>query len=230
MRNRFLRTFTALTLFAALSAATALGVSMIRQRQGAAPSPAADKKERSKSLKEVAHEQDVSVSFADSSESEYKSFEPMKEEAVAIVHGRIVNAASAFDETGDAITTEYQVQVLRVLKDVTSAAAPAPGQTFPAPLKTPLKIARDGGVVNVNGHRAEVRLKGQEALRPGEQYVFFLFWSSPYQAYTLAGGISGVVAVKDDLTVQPLASSKAMQQRFAGASLEKFVNELLGTR
>ena len=183
-------------------------------------------------MRDIAIERDVEVEGRSESPSEFTTLESLKEEAAAIVYGRITDARSFFDESGhpvehgELITTEYTVDVLRVLKDTTPDAATQPGRAAPAPLATPLKIARNGGEVTVNGHRAVVKVKGYETLNPGKLYVFFLFWSPDYQAYVLAGNISGAVMVNDDLSLKPLASSKEIRLKLRGRDLESFINQL----
>jgi hypothetical protein len=90
-----------------------------------------------------------------------------------------------------------------------------------------LKIARNGGVVLVNGHRASVRVKGFENLNPGKQYVFFLYWSRNYNAYILAGGISGAVLVNDDLTLKALGSGKDLQLQLQNMKLEDLIDQII---
>lgn len=188
---------------------------------------------RPKKLREIAMERDVEVEGVSESHSEYPTLEDLTKGAAAIVYGRIIDSKSFFDESGDPIleygeliTTEYTVDVLRVLKDKTLDTLPPPERAQPAPLYTPLKIARNGGVVDVNGHRAAVKVKGYDSLKPGKQYVFFLFWSPDYKAYVLAGGISGAVMVNDDLSLKPLASSKEIQGKLRGMNLETLINQV----
>lgn len=191
-------------------------------------SPSADQTKQKK-LKEIALERDVEVSGGIHSQAEYSMLEELRKNAVAIVYGRVIDSKSFFDESGhpieqgENITTEYTIDVYRVLRNVKSNTTRQPGQPVPAPLSTPLKIARDGGIVYVNGHRAEVKYKGYEFLEQGKQYVFFLFWSPDYQAYTLAGGISGVVAVNDDSSLSPLASSEDIHSKLRSMNLESFI-------
>ncbi|HEV2706151.1 MAG TPA: hypothetical protein VGV59_09520 [Pyrinomonadaceae bacterium] len=164
--------------------------------------------------------------------SEYTSFEELRKRAKAIVYGRIVDAKSFFDESGhpvengDYIITEYTVETYQVLRDRTQESEPEEGRPAPAPLTTSLKIARNGGVVYVNGHRAVVKAKGFESLNPGKSYVFFLFWSSAYKAYTLAGGASGVVLVNNDLSLTPLASSKEIQAKLRDMNLDSLIEQV----
>src|SRR2546423_5968696 len=121
---------------------------------------------RPKKLSEIALERDVEVEGVSESHSEYPTFEELTKDATAIVYGRIIDSKSAFAEArnpidyGEVITTRYTVDVLRVLKDQTLDTLPPSDRPQPQPLYTPLKIARNGGVVDVNGHRAAVKVKG----------------------------------------------------------------------
>ena len=224
MKKRVPSSMTVLTLLAVTVAA--LAVSLVPQ--GTAKSQDV-KQTKQKNLREIAMERDVEVEGVDGSHLEYATTLESLGEAKAIVYGRIIDSKSFFDpsspiEYGESITTEYMVDVLRVIKDKTLDAMP--GQVQPAPLSTPLRIARNGGVVNVNGHRASVTVRGYEFLNPGKQYVFFLFWSRAYGAYVLAHGISGVVMVNDDLSLKPLAPSKEIQSRLRDMKLESFIDEI----
>lgn len=225
MRKKLMRSMALLILAAIALSAVVLAVTL--QQQDSAKSS----KVKQKTLKDIAAERDVEVTGASESHSEYTTLEDLTKDAVAIVYGRIIDSKSFFDESspseyGDSITTEYEVDVYRVLRETKLRGELGPGQPPPAPLVTPLKIARNGGTVNVNGHSVSVKVKGYESLIPGKQYVFFLFWSPDYKAYILAGGASGAVMVNDDQSLRPLASSKAIQEKFRGLELENFLNQL----
>jgi len=163
---------------------------------------------------------------------EYSDFKELAKNPNAIVYGRIIERNSYFDDSGlpfehgRIIMTQYTVEVLRVLKDRTQEMMIAPNTPLPAPLKTPLKITRNGGVVYVNGHRASMKVKGFEDINPGQDYIFFLFWSSAYKTYSLAGNISGVMAVNYDLTLRSLASADELKTKVQGMTLESLIREL----
>lgn len=230
MRKRNSHTLKVLPIVAVALSAVFLSASP--QPRGAAQSRPADaKRETQKKLRERAADRDVEVPGASESHSEFTSLDEMAKEAGAIVYGQIIDERSFFDEAspaeyGENITTEYTVQVGRVLKDLKRAAQVAPGQLAPAPLTTPLTLARNGGAVNVNGHRASVKVAGYEALRPGREYVFFLFWSPDYRAYILAGGPSGAVLVNEDRSLKPLAASADIRNRLRGVDLESFLEQV----
>lgn len=165
--------------------------------------------------------------------AQYTTFDEIARRSHAVVYGRIINSNSFWDESsddfrdhGDAITTEYMVEVIQVLKKTRLNVPLESGEMPPMPLKTPLKIARNGGVVNTNGHRAEVRVKGYELLKPGQQYVFFLHWSTAYKAYILAGEMSGAVLVKDDQSLESLAESEDIRKKINEADLESLAVEI----
>lgn len=181
---------------------------------------------KQKNMREIAAERDIVVNRGAGSNTEYESVEALTAEATAIVYGQITDAKSFFEESGhplergENITTEYSLNVDRVLKDTTLNNPLPPNLPSPAPLVTPLKIAREGGVVYLNGHRAEVKYDGYESLSPGKRYVFFLFWSPDYKAYVLAGGISGAVLVNSDLSLKPLATSTAIKSTLSATNLD----------
>lgn len=187
---------------------------------------------KQKKLIDRAIEQDVEVEGRSEAHTEYTSFDELVKDAVAIVHGRIIDSDSFFDPSGDpieygeVITTEYSIEVRRVIRDRTLNSPSAKANPRPSPLTTPLKIARNGGMVLVNRHRASVKVKGYENLEPGREYVFFLFWSPDYKAYVLAGGISGVVLVNDDMSLRALASSKEIEAKVKSLRLENLINQL----
>jgi len=230
MRKRVTR-FPALLIVPAVMVA-ALAISLVPQ-QRAANFRNVDQ-DKPKKLREIAMERDVEVpGLEENSEYfEYSDFKEAAKDANAIVYGRIIGRNSYFDdsglpfEDGRIIMTEYTVEVLRVLKDRTREMMLSPDMPAPAPLSTPLKIKRNGGVVYVNGHRASMKVKGFEAINPGQEYIFFLFWSSAYKTYSLAGNISGVIAVNYDLSLQSLASSEEMQSKLRGMKLEDLIKQL----
>ena len=184
-----------------------------------------------KKLKEIALERDVEVqgsSRCDLSEVSLSDLTSSK----AIVYGRITESKSFFEdsgapiERGEYVTTEYLIEVLETLKDRTLETLPASDKTPPSPLTTPVKIARNGGTVYVNGHRASVKVKGYEELIPERKYVFFLNWSADYRAYVLTACIFGAVMVNDDLSLKPLGSSKRFETELRGASLLTFREQI----
>ena len=186
---------------------------------------------RPKKLREIAMERNVEVEGPSGCNLADMSLADLSTSSSAIVYGRIIDSKSFFDESspsesGDYITTEYAIEVLRVLKDRTLETMPPANKPAPAPLTTPLKIARNGGVVSVNDHRASVRVKGYEAIVSGKQYVFFLNWSPNYNAYKLTYCIFGAVMVNDDLSLKSLGSSKEFQAELRDMSLESLFKQL----
>jgi hypothetical protein len=220
------RLCTLLTLLAFMFSVVAFPGSAATQQQGSANSSQA----RRKKLREIAMERPVEVEGVDGSELGEPTLEDITE-ATAIVYGRIIDSRSFFGEAspveyGENITTEYTVDVLRLVKDKTQDTLPSPERAQPASLSTPLKIARNGGAVFVNGHLAAVTVKGYESLNSGKQYLFFLFWSPDYKAYVLAYGISGVVMVNGDLSLTALGSSKELQSKLRSMNLESLINQI----
>lgn len=208
----------------------ALTLSFMRHQEVAQSMAVSQAKQRQ--LRERALTQDIEIDGVSESHSEYSTFDELINEAQAIVYGRIVNSYSFFDESGNSnengevITTEYTVEVHQVLRNRPPTSAAPAEKLAPAPLATPLKIARNGGVVLINGHRASVKVKGYENLVVGRNYIFFLFWSPDYKAYVLAGGISGAVLVNDDMSLKSLASSRQMQARVKSLRLETLISQI----
>lgn len=188
---------------------------------------------RQKSLKERALDRDVEIESTAESNLPSVTLPDLTGGSSAIVVGKIKDAKSFFDESGhpvleygDIITTEYDIEVLRVLKNTTLDRLPPANILGPAPIVTPLKIARNGGVVQVNGHKAAVKIKGYEALVPGRVYVFFLNWSPDYKAYVLSYGISGAVAVDEKKSLSPLADNEELRSNFSKLNLDTLAAEI----
>lgn len=206
--------------------------------QNTAPNPltpvsSAQDRGRPKSLKERALERDVEIESTAESNMPSVTLPILTKESSAIIMGRITNAKSFFDESGDPvweygdiITTEYNIEVLRILKNTTLERMPPADKLPPAALATPLKIARNGGVVKVNGHKAAIKVKGYDGLVPGHDYVFFLNWSPDYNAYVLCYGISGAVAVEENESLRPLANNEEIRSDFRNLSLETLAAEI----
>lgn len=228
MRKRLVHSTALLSLL--VIAISLLVFSPAYHRGAAMLSPAGQGK--TKKPIEIAKERDWEVEGNSEAPGGYGTLASLIEGAYAILHGRITEARSFWDESGhpiehgENITTEYKVEVLRVLKDETWRVIPKPGEPAPPPVTTPLVISRNGGVVYVNGHRASVKVKEYESLAAGKEYLFFLDWSPAYKTYVLAGGASGAMMVNEDLSLKPLAKSKEIQEKLRGVSLEAFINQL----
>lgn len=225
MNKRVLSLMTLLVLLVGIYSVVASSGSVVPHQD-----PTKSRQPKPRKLNEIALDREVEVEGADLSHGEAQALQDLSE-AKAIVYARIIDSKSFFDESspqekGENITTEYAVEVLRVLKDKTSESMPPPERAHPAPLTTPLKISRNGGAVYVNGHRAAVKVKGYERLYPGSRYVFFLYWSPDYEAYILAHGISGAVMVEDDLSLKSLGSSKEIDSKLRGMNLDSLINEI----
>jgi hypothetical protein len=178
-----------------------------------------------KTLREKAMERDIEIDGPSGCDVPHVTLDGLNKESTAIVYGKINNSRSFFDETspseaGDYITTEYRIEILRVLKDTTRLTTPSPGNDPPALLTTPLKVARNGGVVMVNGHRASIRVKDFEELISGNKYVFFLNWSPNYKAYVLTDCALGAILVKDDLQLKSIGNSKELRAELTSLNLQ----------
>jgi hypothetical protein len=187
--------------------------------------PQQQKQEGRKTLRKVGEEHDVEITSDIESEAEYSSMQSLVKDANAIVLGRIIETNSSFEDDDHIITT-YQLEVKRVLKEIDLNVGSEATLYTPAPLSTPLKLVRAGGVVNVNGHRVSVKLQGHELLNEGKDYIFFLWWSPNLKAYKLAGGISGVILVENDVC-KPLASKETITLKYGGMDLTAFIRDVL---
>lgn len=183
--------------------------------------------QKRKTLREIAQERDVEIEVPGlETENEYSDLGELVKSAQLIVVGRINDEESGFSGDDHIITT-YSVDVQRVLKDTTSQAVLQPRDARPIPVTSSLKFLRSGGTVTVNGHRVSMKLRGSEMLKPGDDYVLFLWWSPNFESYRLLAGSSGAFLVKENLRVQPLGNKKPLQDKTNDVDLETLVNEIL---
>lgn len=244
--NKHSALFRLLSIGAVVCALTALSVVSARAifqsyaKTSGAPAPAQNAtsalkpnqdKIRPKNLRELALERDVEIESTHESDLAPATLPALTKGSSAIIVGKIKEAKSFFDESGapveygELITTEYNIEVLRVLKNTTLERMPPAGMLGPAPVATPLKIARNGGSVQVNGHKATVKVKGYDALVPGREYVFFLNWSPDYKAYVFSYGIYSAVAV-DENKLKPLATNDELKASFSKLNIETLAAEI----
>lgn len=222
MKNRLLRALTVLTLSGLVLslAAWAIASSAPQDKQ-----PSQADRTKPKSLREIARERDVDADVPEmENTAEYNDLRVLARDAEAIVIGRVIDEESTFDGE-DHIVTSYRLEVQSVLKHTKLNGPLGVGDEAPAPLVTPLKLARPGGVVQVGGRRAALKLKGSEPLKPGRDFVFFLWWSPAYKAYTLAGGVSGAFLIDMDQRLKPLGS-KAGMRKYDGGRLQAVIDEV----
>ena len=189
------------------------------------------RQEKTKKLRERAVDRDVEIDGPSGCDVGHVTLDGLSKASTAIVYGKINGFKSFFDESspaeaGDYIRTEYSIEVLRVLKDTTRSITASPSDEPPAILTTPLKLARNGGVVMINGHRASVRVKDFEELSSGKQYVFFLNWSPNYKAYVLTNCALGVILVKDDLQLKSLGNSKELRAELTDLTLQNLFKRI----
>lgn len=183
--------------------------------------------QKRKTLREMGQERDVEIEIPGQElENEYSDLGALAKSAQLIVVGRINDEDSSFSGDNHIITT-YTVDVQRVLKDTTSQAVLRPQDARPIPVTSSLKFLRSGGTVTVNGHRVNMKLRGSEMLKPGKDYVLFLWWSPNFESYRLLAGSSGAFLVKENLRVQPLGHKKPLQEKANNVDLETLVNEIL---
>ncbi len=227
----FLSVVSARAIFRSYATTTPSGA--IATSTSANQASAPQDKARPKSLKQRALERDVEVESTAESNLGSVDLPALASGASAIILGKITHTKSFFDESGDPkleygdiITTEYDVEVQQIFKNTTLETQSGGGKLAPAALTTPLKIARNGGVVVVNGHKAAVKVKGYEALLRGHQYVFFLNWSPDYKAYVLSYGIFGAIAVDEDRSLRPLAGNDEIKSSFRKLNLDTLAAEI----
>ncbi|HEX5734444.1 MAG TPA: hypothetical protein VF131_16530 [Blastocatellia bacterium] len=171
-----------------------------------------------KSLREIARERDVEFeSFPEI--AEFNDLSSLARSSKVIVLGRIIKAESEFTKSGHDIETIYSVDVQQVLKSDSR-------------VEFPLRFVNYGGTVYSNGHKATVKVKGIEALKIGNDYIFFLALNSNSDRYVLEGGMSSVFRVKDNARVYSLAShdENKLRLNYNGTDLQEFINQLLTLR
>jgi hypothetical protein len=178
-----------------------------------------------KSMRQVAAERDIELPVPNDATVEFSTLNGLKENAVAVVYGRIVKEEAAFNESGDLITTNYTLNVKRVIRDDRLKYASMTGETDVLPLATPLRFYRAGGEVIVNGHRASQKLEGSELLSQGKDYILFLSWN-PYEKSYYLSGVSGAFLVDERNLLKPLGN-RAGIRKYEGADLEALIDELI---
>ncbi len=223
LKEKVLRSITLLTLFSVCVAVAGWVASARKQDQKGADSG------RSKTLREMVLERDVEFDMTEGHfDREYEDLRWLAKHSDAIVLGRILEEESYFSGHNN-ITTRYKVEIQRVIKDDRPNAgrlSQSLGKNFPAPLTTPLSFTRFGGSVQVNGHRASVRVKGSELLTSNKSYLLFLQWTG--HNYHIAGGMSGAVLVQDNLRINPLGTNPSLKRKhYDKLDLEAFIEEVL---
>lgn len=223
-KEKILRSITVLTLLSVSLSVAAWAIASAQKQD-----PKSIDSTRPKTLRERALERDVEFDMREGHfDSQYGDLRWLAKYSDAIVLGRILEEESYF--SGDyEITTKYKVDVQRIIKDGTPEAAllaQSLGRQFPAPLTTPLRFTRFGGTVQVNGHRASMRVKGSELLKSGGTYLLFLEWTGGN--YRLADGMSGAVLVGDNLQIKPLGTNHSLKRKnYDKLSLDAFIEEVL---
>jgi hypothetical protein len=222
MINQALRLLTISTLlFMALIATLVISAGVHSQLGNQQVKDVDDRSDnaRQKSLRELAQERDVEIEYSSESDAEYQELKPLIRSSNLIVYGRIADQVSSFTKSGSFIETSYFVDAHRVIKS-------------DFPLALPIKFVRVGGVVQVNGNRASVKVKGNDRLKVDRDYILFLEWSLNRQGYILAGGMSGAFLVTDNSQVKPLASSQRsnISLNYRDTPVESFINEVLASQ
>lgn len=224
MKKKILRAITILTLVTAAFSVTGWAVSVMRSQNNQKPEPAQSL--RPKKVREIARERDVEISLPESDTNlEWDDLSSLTRNSVAIVAGQITEEESRFSGNNH-VLTYYNVDVKRALYGPKLNVPLLEIQNQLPPLTTPLTIFREGGVVYENGHRVSVKLKGSDSLKVGQDYVFFLWWSSR-GVYQLAAGVSGAFLVEDNLRIKPLGDGKELRRKYHGMDMETFINEVL---
>lgn len=197
-------------------------------QQAAGAQPQNDRPYVRKSMRQVAAERDIELPVPSDLTVEFSTLDGLKENSVVVVYGRIVKETSGFTESGDLITTDYTLNVTRVIKDNRLKYASLTGESEVLPLTTPLKFYRHGGEVMVNGHRASRKLEGGELLSKGKDYVLFLCWN-PYEKSYFLAGLSGAFLVDERNRLKPLRGRDGIS-KYEGADLETLIDELLNVK
>jgi hypothetical protein len=223
MKNNLMRALTVFTLSVVVLLLTAWAIASSAQKNSQTTQTQGTKL---KTLREIARERDVETDVSEMEESaEYEDLHVLAKHAEAIVVVRVSDEESAFDGDNH-ISTSYHLEVLNVLKHTKLNAPLGVGDQPPAPLVTPLKLVRPGGVVMVNDRRAFAKLKGSEPLKSGRHFLLFLWWSPARNAYTLAGGVSGAFLIDMEQRLRPLGS-KAGMRKYDGNGLQALIDEVL---
>lgn len=218
MKDRLLRILAITAVFAASAAVTTWSTGVTGQQPEG---------QKQKTLRERGAENNVRVTVPNQEyDSEYSDLQSLAKAAYLIVVGRIVEEQSAFDGDNHIVTT-YKLDVQRVMKDAHLISRPVPGSKDPAPVTTPLKVVRSGGVVQYNGHHVNQYLHGSELLKAKKDYVLFLYWSPAFDSYKLLGGSSGAVLIRENKKgIRPLGFASGLL-KYEGMNLDEFLNEVV---
>jgi hypothetical protein len=131
---------------------------------------------------------------------EYLSIDDMIVKSTGIVRGRV--GASSVSMQGPAgrgtIYTHYSIQVLETLKGAASSTA---------------DVAVPGGVAQ----RIRQTFAGAPTLRPGDEYVFFL-WTSRSGLTQIIGLSQGLFTIQSDSGGKMVASRAASSEPMIGAN------------
>jgi hypothetical protein len=221
MKDKLLRFFAIGSVLIAVASLTIWSTGVFGKQQGNQPR---------KTLREIGMERHVETPVSDTGLSaEYLSLNSLTKASEAIVVGKITSEEAAFDGD-DRIVTSYTVDVHSIIKDTQLNAPLPPDKAPPAPLQTPLKFVRAGGVIDVNGHLVSRKLRGSELLKSGKEYVLFLWWTPSFNSYYLAGGSSGAFLVRDNSNqIRPLGAASGML-KYEGMDLGAFVREVSSNR
>lgn len=188
-----------------------------------------EKTKKPKTLREAVSERDIEADEGVGLEPLNDNLQSLGKYSNAVIIGKITEAKSDFTGSGRFVETYYSVQVERVLKDTTNTGAwtaidPA---NPPAPLTTPLKMVRIGGLVEKSGHYVSFKVNGIAKLETDKTYVLFLNWSTDHKAYVITGGLSGTFILNDDSSVTSLTPNKATAKKYKGLDLDTLIKEAL---
>lgn len=221
MKDKVLRFMTVGAVLATVATLAIWSTGVVGKQQG---------ETKVKKLSEIGSERNVEVTVPNiHGTAEYTDLESLSRAAYAIVVGRITEEKSTFDGD-DSIFTTYSFDVQRVIKDAHTTTSVPSGYEEPTPITSPMKVVRDGGVVEYRGHRVSAKLRGSELLKRENDYVLFMDWSPAFHSYKLLGGCSGAFLIRHGLNqVRPLGFASGLLN-YEGKDLESFLQEVIARR
>jgi hypothetical protein len=109
---------------------------------------------------------------------------------------------------------------------VATVVEPYKVKTTPVAAGAPIRILQEGGEAQVGSKRLRI-VADFERLTKGKEYVLFLTWSKPSNAYQVNYGPDGAFEVARGQKLRAIGKSPAAQEQ-AGADIAAFQDKLQG--
>jgi hypothetical protein len=115
-----------------------------------------------------------------------------------------------------------------IFSEVTATVVePYKAKTTPVAAGAPIKILQEGGEATVGGKRLRI-VAEFERLGKGKEYVLFLTWNKPINAYQVNYGPDGAFEIARGQKLRAIGTSTTAQDQ-AGADIAAFQEKLQAT-